>query len=1112
MKLTTATFRLSRQLRRSLSFLATAAVLGGVAAQASPKPMRFERIAVEDGLSQNTVLSIHQDSQGFMWFGTEDGLNRFDGRSFRHYRNNQERHNSSGLASNYIRGIAEDEAGSIWIATDGGGVSRYQPELDLFTTFRHDPTDPESLATDLIQTIHVDERGAVWVGTRNRGLDRIDPVSGRVRHFRHDLVEPTSLTSDRILAITSDRSGQLWVGTANGLNRLNPSTNAFVRYEHDPEDATSLPGKQVRAIAEDRTGVLWVGTTDGGLARLDPRTARFESFRYDPNDPASLASDTVRDLLEDHAGNLWVGTVGGISLFDRAGKSFVNYSHDPADPNSLASNDVMALHQDRGGLFWVGTKSGGVSSWNPRTWTLGHETARPSNENSLSHPVVSSFSKDPLGRLWVGTVGGGLNRLDAAGRNWEYIRAGGPEGLPSDYVMSILHDGRDTMWVGTMNAGLARFDARSSTFESYRHDPEDPTSLSDDSIMSLFEDRDGNLWVGTFEGGISRLDMGSTAFRHYTADGKNPRALASPRITAFAQDHSGAIWVGTDGGGLHLLDSFRGTFHRFQHNPSDLETISSNTVYSLHVDANGTVWVGTRGGGLNQVIGTSRLPEQVSFRHYSTSEGLANSDIYGVQSDSLGHVWVSTNAGLSRFNPLTLNVKNFFRSHGLQDREFNFGAHFRSASGELFFGGVNGFNAFYPSNLANNATVPQLALTSLRVNHQESATPVAGLKEISLDHRDDSLLFEVAALDFTDPEANQYSYKLDGFDDRWIELGAERRIAFTNLEAGRYTLRVRAANSDGVWNNEGLAVGIHVAAPPWKTWWAYLCYLAAFGGAALAFVRHQQRRVEREEEYSRQLEADVRDRTAQLQDRNAELHSLNSQLLEASLTDSLTGLRNRRFFCEQVAKDIAMIRRRHYEVAAGRKQPETLDMAFLMVDLDHFKLINDGCGHAAGDQVLLEVKDILVDCCRTADIVIRWGGDEFLILARDTDRDQAAALAERIRTRIRDSVFTLADDQVVRTTCSIGMAHFPLLRSHPDAVTWEQVVQFADSAMYEAKQSRDAWVAFSDADTTLANDGVLRLVRDVPENLVEDDSLGLIRSNGHGGLQAEAQPSAEKSV
>ena len=596
----------------ALAAAATLLTLIAPPAGATPRPARFERLGLDDGLSQSTVLTITQDSEGFMWLGTEDGLNRFDGVSFEHHRQSRGA-TPGGLAGSYIRAVDLDEDGRLWIATDGGGVGLWDPRQGRFTSFRHDPQRADSLGSDGVRAILAGGQGAVWVGTRDRGLDLIDSGSGEVTHFRHDPADPTSISDDRILALATDRTGQVGVGTERGLSRFDRASGQFVRYGE----------RRVRAILEDRTGSLWIGTQRSGLLRLDGDGEQLDAFVHDPSDPTSLSHDTIRAILQDDAGRLWIGTARGLNLFDPETRSFSVYLHDPADVHSLSSDDVMALYADRGGILWIGTKSGGVSRWNPRTWSFGHHRASAPGTEGLSSPLVTSFSQDGSGRLWVGTMGGGLNRFNPITLEWKHYRAGspGPRALASDHVMALLHDYQGNLWLGTMNAGLGRFDAASETFEFLRHDPEDETSLSADAVMSLFEDSQGRIWAGTFRGGISRLDRRTGRFTRFAADPSDEHSLASPIVTSFAQDLTGAVWVGTDGGGLHLYDEPRARFLRGFPTPSGRLEFYSSTLdrwgwpeYALPCYIESHVHPGALDDDQMVLISTFRLPVHIHTR------------------------------------------------------------------------------------------------------------------------------------------------------------------------------------------------------------------------------------------------------------------------------------------------------------------------------------------------------------------------------------------------------------------------------------------------------------------------------------------------------------------
>ncbi len=1095
-----------RRAVRLLVALGTAANLGA-AAHGAYQPIRFERLSLQEGLSQSTVLTLLQDREGYLWFGTEGGLNRYDGRSFSHYYHDSSAANS--LPGNYIYALAEDPHGDLWIATDGGGVARWERRSDRFTSFRHDPADAATPGSDHLRAVHVDDAGGVWLGTRDQGLDLLDPDSSSVTHFRHDPSDPSTLGNDEVYVITSDRAGRLWVGTNGGLNRLDPATGRFVRYRHDPLDAASLAGDRIRSIFEDRRGDLWVGTDRGGLHRLaDPESGRFERYRHDPQDPTSLSHDRVRAIFEDAAGRLWVGTAAGLNLLDRERGRFVRYTHDPARLDSLPNNEIMVIRQDRGGVLWIGTKNGGLARWNPRTWSFGHYSVGSSSRDGLSHPVVTSFAVDPAGHLWVGTMGGGLNVLHRATGVWRHYRAGAG-GLSDDWVMALLQDHQGRVWVGTRSRGLDVLDPATGGFRRFRSDPADPQTLGADAIMSLFEDRAGNVWVGTFGGGASRYDRRADRFVRIAGD--DPDGLASARVTSFAQDPAGMLWVGTDGQGLYLLDGAGHVLAHYVQEREDPAALTGDTIYALHVDSGGDVWIGIRGGWLNRVQGSSQEPQSVTFEHYNARRnGLLDADVYGIESDGEGHLWLSTNRGLTRFHPQRGSVKHYHQHHGLQANEFNFGAHYRSANGELFFGGIQGFNAFSPDGLEENEHAPPAVLRSLEVNNAPVPIPPEGFGAagIELGYRDPVVTFELAALDFAAPRENRYAFMLEGFDADWVDHGNEPRVTYTNLDAGRYLLRARAANNDGLWG-EPLEIPLTVEPAPWETWWAYAAYFAAAALGFAAFVRSQQKKVQREAEYSRKLETEVRERTRELRDRNADLAALNQKLEEASLTDPLTGLRNRRFLFEQVTKDISLVRRRYFEVASGRQDPEVFDLVFMMLDLDHFKSVNDTHGHAAGDRVLLEVRDVLLETCRQSDIIIRWGGDEFLIVARDSDPATAEGLAERLRSRIEDNVVELENGAHARITCSVGFACFPFLRTQPDVLSWDHVIQLADTALYHAKAARNAWVGYLSTTKAETDEALSELDRKSPEELVASGALEVRTSPAAASEPAAAGGGAE---
>ncbi len=1042
--------------------------------------MHFERLSIEDGLSQGTVMSIVQDSSGFLWFATENGLNRYDGYEFHQYRRNHAADNA--LQIDFAGSLSLDAAGNVWVATDGGGVARWNAAGDDFTLYRHRGDAPETgLSDDHVRVVLADPRGWVWVGTRNSGLNRLYPDTGSVEQYRHAAGDTATLNHDDVYDIALDQHGRLWIATGDGLGRLDPASGRVERYD------IGAGARIVETLLVDTGGIIWAGLHGGGLVRLDPGSGDYSVFRNDARDPSSLSNDRVQVLFEDSDQRFWVGTADGLNLMHRRTGTFTRYRHDPTNQNSIGDSNILSLYQDLSGLLWVGTRSGGIGKWNPRSWSFGHVAPRASASGGLSSGLISSFTEDRDGRLWVGTFGGGLNVLDRSMttvRQFRHDPRGGA-GLGDDNVMALLTDSAGRIWVGTMRAGLDRIDTDGNTVTRFRHDPDDPASLPADGIMSLLEDREGRIWVGTFGGGVARLDDDGR-FVRYSPFADGPRRLPVRRATALAQARDGAVWVGTDGDGLIWLDPVSGAWRQFLNERDDVLSLSSNTVYALHV-AGDELWVGTR-VGLNRLVRT-RSGVPAGFEVLTQRDGLSNDTIYGIRSDRDGRLWLSTNFGLIRYDAASGATRSFHRSNGLQGEEFNFGAHYADAAGRLYFGGSNGFNAFEPAELTFNPTPPPIALTAFSTFNAPVVTdvPYERLRRVDLGHADDVVTLEFSALDFVAPDENRYAYMLEGFDRDWVDAGTERRITYTNLDRGEYVLRVRAANSDGVWSSADVALPFSVAPAPWETWWARLIYAALIVAAVLLALRQQQRKLARESEYRERLEAEVRQRTHEIAESNSALLVANQKLHDASHTDALTGLRNRRYVFQELLQEIDQSGR--FRIRDGFGAAGGDRAALLMVDLDHFKPINDTLGHQAGDKMLLQVRDALLEASRETDIVVRWGGDEFLVVARQTTRQEAVTLAERIRIRIAERVFALGNGRTERTTCSIGIAPFPFVRNRSDLLDWEQVLGIADIAMYRAKTGRDAWCCISGEQWSASGDALMRAIKDDVDELAGDGAV-----------------------
>ena len=858
---------------------------------AANNSLRFENITVDDGLSQNGAYSIIQNSKGFMWFGTQDGLDKYDGNSFTVYKHDPE--NPASISDNWILTILEDHQGTLWIGTLSGGLNSYDRELDQFAAYQHDPEDNASLSNNEVLTLYEDSSGTLWVGTRN-GLNKLDRQNETFTHHQFNPDDTQSLSGDAVLSIYETKAGDLWLGTDNGLNLFDPITETFTRFQYDPNAPESISNNAVYSIYEDQAGGFWVGT-DGGLNKFDHQSERFAHYQTDPDDPHSLSDNGVRMIYEDHSDDLWVATYGGgLNRFDRDREQFTRYQPNLTDPHSLSHQAVLALHQDQEGVLWIGTEGGGLNKLYLAGLNFANFKTNPNNPNSLSNSDVRGIHEDQAGHLWVAT-NDGLNRFDPETGEWHrYMHdPDDPLSLSSNIIGDVYEDQSGRLWIGTFDAGLNLKEPDQEGFIHYQADPDDSTSLSDNFVTTVYEDRGGVLWIGTFDGGLNQYDEESDHFTNYQADPDDPNSLPSNTVFSLYEDRQGAFWVGLIGKGLAEFDRENG---RFTHYPVDAQnenSLSNNLVTSFFEDADGALWIGTA-GGLNKLD-----QQRENFTHYREKDGLPNDTILGILDDQQGNLWLSTNNGLSKFNPETETFVNYDESDGLQSQEFSGWAYHQNNNGLMFFGGINGLNVFSPADFPENVAIPPIVLTSLMQGGDviETAVSKEDIDEIILNWPANFFEFEFAALSYANPDENQYAYMLEGFDEDWVRVGNRSYGRYTNLPGGTYTLRLIGSNNDGVWNENGRSLQVTVVPPIWQTWWFFAVIFLLFIGILFVGVRLRIRSVETR---SYELETLVTERTAKLSQTNTlleqeivERQQAEAELAQRAAADAVIEERNR---------------------------------------------------------------------------------------------------------------------------------------------------------------------------------------------------------------------------
>jgi PAS domain S-box-containing protein len=842
-------------------------------------PVRFDHIATEQGLSNLDVWSVLRDNQGFMWFGTLDGLDRYDGYQMRVFKHDHE--DPRSLSENTIRTLYQDRSGTLWIGTWTGGLERFDRDTESFTHFRHNPDDPTSLSSDSVFAILENRAGQLWLGTRGGGLDRFDPQTQTFTHYKLEPANPQSLSNDKVFALLEDHDEMLWVGTDGGLNRFDPNTGTFTAYRNDPANPDSLSNDEVRALHLDDDGMLWVGTFGGGLDRLDLNQVKagepplFTHYRNDPNDAQSLSDDNVFSIERDVQGRLWVGTLnGGLTQLDAKTGAFVHYPPNDTAPQDFAAHRVYRMFEDARAL-WLGTDDGVyLLDLRPKPfYTLTHD---PNDINSLASNVLDFVYQDPQGILWVSTTHSGLNRIDRSAHTVTHYRhdPNNPDSVGLDDIWDIRPSRDAGLWLATYGAGLDKFDPMTETFTRYRHDPADANSLASDLTTSVYEDPTGVVWVGTWDAGVDRFDPTSGVFTHFPHDPTDPNSLDDNAVMSFDPDRDGTLWVGTLAG-VNRISLGTGTIVRYPLNSQSESTSDATGVSAIHEARNGDIWVASYGDGLYHLS-----PAGEVIRHYSQKDGLPSDAVFAILEDGQGRFWLSTSNGLSRFDPATETFRNFDKNDGLPGNSFKQAIAFQGLNGEMFFGGKDGLVSFFPDQIQDNPTIPPVVITNFLLANKPVpigsgsvlTRSILATNDLTLSYQDRVISFEFSALNYIAPSENRYRYLLQGFDQGWTEVGSDRRlVTYTNLDPGEYVFRVIGSNDDGVWNETGASLRLTITPPWWETTGFRVALAALVVGLVAGGFMVQRRRAVRQQH---QLEAMVVERTRELQDARTQINTL----------------------------------------------------------------------------------------------------------------------------------------------------------------------------------------------------------------------------------------------
>jgi signal transduction histidine kinase/ligand-binding sensor domain-containing protein/DNA-binding response OmpR family regulator len=802
--------------------------------------INFTALTTKNGLSSNTVNTILKDRFGLLWFGTDDGLDKFDGTNFKVYRHSPG--DSTSLRANEILSLHEDKSGNLWIGTSGGSLSLYDRKKDAFINFRSG-NSPNSIKNNVIKAVCSDYRGYIWV-IHYGGFDVLDPRTGQIINMPLTPPVEQMIKSSHGHFAFEDSRRRMWVALSNGLLQYDPATGIIKQTWYSGRDSL-IPGDAVNAIAEDKQGNVWVGGNTG-LSVYRPGATGLVSYPV-KTDIGKPVRNFVVNAIAVEEDKLWLATTTGLYILNTNKEIASQFSFDYRNSHSLSAQSVRSLYLDNQGICWIGVFGGGVNKFDSNLNLFNSVTSNVFDEKGLRASYITSFAEDNNGNIFVGT-GGGLSLFNPRTRLFESFDIKPAQGSSASYL-SILCLKRTTtnrLMIGTFGNGLFVLDPVTKNYKQLVRG-ENATDLNSNDIFCIEEDSKGNIWVGTNGDGINVLNAENKVIARYTSRPQNANDIKLPFnefIRDIEEDNNGKIWIATHGGGIAVLTPSTGKFTFYN---SANSMLPNDKVLSLLEDQSGNIWAGTFGGGLAMF---EKQTNQITL--FTEKNGLLNSTIYKILEDQKGLIWISTNKAISSIDPATKKVNNYTHYNGVQNNNFINGSGIRLSTGELYFGGLEGFNYFNPLQLRRNKNIPSVLITDLRISNQSVAPSEGGpiqehisvAKEINLDYKQNFALSFVG-LNYTSPEQNQYAYKLEGFDKEWNYVGNINQVSYTNLDPGEYLFRVRASNNDGVWNNQGASIKISVHPPFWRSAYAYIIYVLMLAGLLLYFRYSSIRKIKR---------------------------------------------------------------------------------------------------------------------------------------------------------------------------------------------------------------------------------------------------------------------------
>ncbi|MBN1250489.1 MAG: hypothetical protein JXR51_12770 [Bacteroidales bacterium] len=849
---------------------------------------KFERLTRNEGLSHNNVYSIMQDKYGFMWFGAQEGLNRYDGYNFKQFYSEPNNLNSSS-SSNFGK-IFEDSKGFIWLGTYRSGLDKYDPINRIFKHFDYDEKDTNSLSNSKIRGINEDKYGNIWIATSGGGLNKYNPLTDTFTHFLHSETNKNSISSNDLNCLFIDNTGNFWIATSKGVDFFDIKTNQFKHYVLGSESYDITRNISISSVIVDEKGIVWLGSSNG-VFTINPITNKINNYKQDISNPQSLGSNIINVIYEDSYGTIWIGTEnGGLNKFIPEKNAFENYIFDIKNPYSISSNRIWSIYEDQSKILWIGTKGGGVNKLDLKRKKFEHLYYSTDKKTGLPHPSVSAIVGDSTNNIWIGTDGGGVCKYSEKEGITDrfYEKPFDKNSLSDDQIWSSFTDKKNRIWLGMHTGGLDCIISEKGKYiiKKYINETNNPHSISNNQVNTIFEDNLGMLWIGTRNGLNKLIDTIENVAPYFQRINDNftdtASSFSSNYITSIYQDHYNYMWIGTYTNGLNRLNPENGEIIKFENIANNNNSLSSNNIQTIFEDHYGNLWIGT-GSGLNKLNRKTN-----TFKRYFVKDGLPSNEIMAILEDNSGFLWISTSKGLSKFNPINDEMINFNISDGLYSDGFNWNSAYKNVDGKLFFGTNSGMVSFYPSEIQLNSFIPKIVITKFSIIKDDKWVSndmfISNYNDennrIILSYENNIFSVEFAAMDFTNPNNNTFQYKIDGIDNNWIDYGNKRFIMVTNLKPGDYVLRIRGTNNDKTLNESGIALAISVKPPFWNSIWFYLIIIV-IGFLIVIWV------------YSFLIELKT---NKILEDKNLQLEITNKKLIESEKSLKLLNNTKDKFF------------------------------------------------------------------------------------------------------------------------------------------------------------------------------------------------------------------------